>query len=108
MSTEVENVGIDVVAQALARGERIVDVRETFEYVDGHIAGAEHIPMHTVPLRLDELSGDGPVYVICASGNRSWQVASFLARHGIHAYNVAGGMVAWQSLGHPITAGGTP
>jgi len=108
MSSDVESVGVDVVAQALSRGDRIVDVREPFEYAGGHIPGAEHIPMHVVPLRIDEFTPDAPVYVVCASGNRSWQVASFLGRHGIRAFNVTGGMVAWQAVGNPVTLGATP
>jgi rhodanese-related sulfurtransferase len=108
MSAAVEEVGIGVVADAAARGDRVIDVRESFEYEAGHIPGAEHVPMRTVPVRLDELTGDAPLYIVCASGGRSWQVASFLLRHGITAFNVTGGMVAWQAVGHPDTTGGAP
>ena len=108
MSADVQTAGLADVAQALARGERVVDVREPFEYASGHIPGSEHIPMHLVPLRLQEFPADAPVYLVCASGNRSWQVAAFLAWHGIRAFNVAGGMVAWQAVGNPVTTGVNP
>jgi len=105
----VEGVDVDALRAALDAGAaRVVDVREPFEYADAHIAGAELMPMHVVPLRLDELRGEVPLYLICASGNRSWQAASFLARHDIRAYNVNGGMIAWQTLGHPVTTGSQP
>jgi rhodanese-related sulfurtransferase len=108
MST-VQAVDIDALRAAIDAGSaRVIDVREPFEYADAHIAGAELIPMHLVPLRLDELRGDTPLYLVCASGNRSWQVASFLAQHDIAAFNVNGGMMAWQMLGHPIVTGSQP
>jgi rhodanese-related sulfurtransferase len=109
MSAEVEGVDVVALRDALATGAaRVIDVREPFEYADGHIAGAELVPMHLVPLRLDEFCGDAPIYLICASGNRSWQVASFLAQHQIKAFNVNGGMIAWRTLGHPVTTGSQP
>ena len=62
--------------------------------------------MHLVPQRLDELTRDAgarPVYVICRSGNRSWQVCHYLGVHGIDAVNVAGGIEAWLAYGLPVT-----
>jgi phage shock protein E len=109
MNAAVEGVDVETLRDALATGPaRVIDVREPFEYADGHIAGAELMPMHLVPLRLDDFSGDAPIYLICASGNRSWQVASFLAQHQIKAVNVNGGMMAWQTLGHPVITGSQP
>jgi rhodanese-related sulfurtransferase len=105
----VDGVDVQALRAALDAGAaRVIDVREAFEYAHAHIAGAELVPMHVVPLRLDELRGEVPLYLICASGNRSWQVASFLAQHDIKAYNVDGGMIAWQTLGHPVTTGSQP
>ncbi|MFZ0325256.1 MAG: rhodanese-like domain-containing protein [Actinomycetes bacterium] len=92
---------------AMQRGDLVVDVRERFEFVDGHVPGVQHIPMATVPVRLDELPPDRPVYVICESGGRSWQVAAFLARHGLTAYNVEGGTAAWRASGLPLDKGVT-
>jgi rhodanese-related sulfurtransferase len=83
-------------------GAVVLDVREPFEYASGHVPGAVHLPMHLVPLRLDEIPKDRPVYVICATGNRSWQVAHYLGQHGLQAINVDGGTNAWASAGLPI------
>lgn len=77
----------------------VLDVREPFEYASGHVPGAVHLPMHLVPLRFDDIPKDRPVYVICATGNRSWQVAHYLVQHGLTAINVNGGTGAWQSAG---------
>jgi len=91
--------------QALASGAVVLDVREPFEFASGHVPGALSIPMHLVPLRLDELPSHRDLYVICAAGNRSWQVVHYLGERGIPAINVAGGTMAWHSAGLPIETG---
>jgi rhodanese-related sulfurtransferase len=103
--TGVDQVGPDVVAATIADGGRVIDVREPFEVAAGHIEGVEHIPMHLVPLRLDEMRDGQPLHIVCASGNRSWQVANFLLGHGITAVNVAGGMQSWVASGRPTKKG---
>ena len=86
-------------------GAVVIDVREPFEYVIGHVPGAALIPMGHLPARTTELPHDVPVYVICASGNRSLTAANYLARAGIDAWSVAGGTSAWARDGHPIARG---
>ena len=49
----------------------LVDVREAREYADGHVPGAVLMPMGQLASRLAELDRAKPVFVICASGNRS-------------------------------------
>lgn len=80
----------------------VIDVREPFEYASGHIPGAVHLPMHLVPLRLEDIPKAKPVYVVCATGNRSWQVCHYLNQHGLSAINVNGGTSAWQSAGFAL------
>ena len=85
-------------------GAAVVDVREPYEYAAGHVPGAINIPMATVPIRTQDLPR-GDVYVICESGARSWQVASFLAQRGIEVTNVDGGTGAWRASGLPLEQG---
>jgi rhodanese-related sulfurtransferase len=44
------------------------------------------------------------VYVVCRVGNRSQQVAHWLAAQGHSAANVEGGMQAWVASGLPIVS----
>jgi rhodanese-related sulfurtransferase len=103
----VTTVSIQELAAAKDRGDPIVDVREHHEYISGHVPGAAHLPMHTIPLHVDSFAKDQPVYLLCESGARSWQVAAFLDRHGIPAVNVTGGTAAWRASGLPLTTGAT-
>ncbi|MFI5778518.1 rhodanese-like domain-containing protein [Nocardia sp. NPDC051570] len=84
----------------------LLDVREDDEWRLGHAPGALHIPMTDVPARVDELDYDREIYVICRQGGRSMQVVQYLTHVGFDAFNVVGGMVAWQKSGRPLTAEG--
>ena len=89
-------------AAALRSGGSVVDVREPREYADGHVPGAVNIPMGRLPGRLDEIDRSAPVYVVCATGNRSAAMTRFLIGAGFDAFNVAGGTSAWIRSGQPI------
>ena len=93
---------------ALAAGARIVDVRESDEYVAGHVAGAVHVALGTVPDNVEAFRGDGPVYVICLGGARSMRACEFVGEHGIEAINVAGGTREWIDGGRPVVTGSQP
>jgi rhodanese-related sulfurtransferase len=80
----------------------LVDVREPYEFAEGHLPGAELAPMQTVPTLVPSLPTDRPVYLVCATGNRSGQVADYLSRFGIDAVNVAGGTADWLRAGYPV------
>lgn len=60
----------------------VLDVRRYDEWVDGHLAGAVHMPMHELLRRTDELPA-GTAHVHCASGFRASIAASLLDRAGV-------------------------
>jgi hydroxyacylglutathione hydrolase len=78
----------------------VVDVREPWEYRQGHVPGAVLIPLGQLSARVNELDPQRPVAVICASGNRSQSAAALLGQKGFKTvYNVSGGTGAWQYSG---------
>ena len=101
----MREVTLTAFAAAHAGGALVIDVREPFEYVAGHVPGARLVPLARLGEVRSELPRDEPVYVICASGNRSLAAADFLAGAGIQAYSVAGGTGAWTRAGKPIVYG---
>ena len=98
----MREITIDQAAAAMAGGGAIVDVREPAEYREGHIPGAVNIPMGQLTSRLTELDRQQPVYVVCASGNRSSAMTEVLTAAGFDAINVAGGTSAWIRSGRPV------
>jgi hydroxyacylglutathione hydrolase len=81
----------------------VIDVREPFEWLEGHIEGALHLPMLEAVARRAEVPDDRPKAVLCAGGLRSSTTISALKRLGIQGwYNVTGGMAAWTKSGYPV------
>ncbi len=81
----------------------VIDVREPFEWREGHIEGAVHLPMLEAVRRSSEVPPDCPKAVLCSGGLRSSTVISALKRHGTRGwYNVSGGMTAWLKAGYPV------
>jgi rhodanese-related sulfurtransferase len=97
----MREIDTDQLASALGSRATVVDVREPREYADGHVPGAVNIPMGRLSGRLDEIDRSAPVYVVCATGNRSSAMTDFLIASGFDAYNVAGGTTAWSRSGRP-------
>ena len=81
-------------------GVIVLDVREQYEYDEGHIPGVVLIPMAEIANRLREIPADKQVIVTCRSGNRSGQVTQFLLEQGFdNVHNMEGGILAWQAAG---------
>lgn len=70
----------------------LIDVREPFEFQNGHIAGAKNRPLG----QITGFNSPKKVFVICQSGNRSRKATKILLKKGIDAVNVDGGMFAWH------------
>lgn len=74
----------------------LLDVREGWEFGTCHIGGSTHMPMSSVPARLEELDQDAQVVCVCHHGVRSMHVAHYLERNGFKdVINLTGGVHAW-------------
>ncbi|WP_028561331.1 rhodanese-like domain-containing protein [Paenibacillus pinihumi] len=98
-----KDIEADSLLEKLDRGEiraqQIVDVREIMEWEYYHLEGTRHIPMNTIPERIDELMGEEDLYIICAHGVRSVAVCRYLDGQGrVSLHNVAGGMADAASI----------
>ena len=102
----VRKIDVRAFAAAHRDGAYVVDVREAYEYAAGHVPGARLIPMAAVHAHMADLPRNEPVYVICATGNRSLAAASWMTSAGIEAWSVAGGTSAWAQAGGPLVARG--
>lgn len=81
----------------------LLDVREGYEWDAGHAPDAHHIPLGELGLRQHELPEAEQILVICHSGARSRMVTEALLQANYPAANVAGGMIAWQASGGPVS-----
>lgn len=77
-----------------------IDVREDVELEFGVLEDSIHIPMQTVPNKLNELEKhkSDTIVLICRSGRRSEQIGQFLEEMGFSdVINLEGGMNAWAA-----------
>lgn len=90
------------VRRRLDAGEKLtlIDVREPVEFQTASIAGAQLMPMRTVPAALQVLESaadDGTLIVFCHHGVRSLNVVNWLREQGIEAcQSMAGGIERWS------------
>ncbi|MGX7666992.1 rhodanese-like domain-containing protein [Flavobacterium pedocola] len=85
----------NTIAEYVAKGAVIIDVRSGNEFAAGHIQGAKNIPLDAIPGRTSEIKElQQPVIVCCRSGMRSGQAASILKQKGVDVINGGG----WETL----------
>jgi rhodanese-related sulfurtransferase len=76
------------------------------EYTDGHIPGAIHVPLQTVPDNLESFRSEQDVFVVCQVGGRSGKACQYLIDQGVtNVVNVAGGTSGWILLGNGVNSG---
>ena len=106
-SGDIEDISVEQLDDMLknTNGSKpiIVDVREPWEYQQGHIPGAVLLPLGSLSSRIAELEPSHPVVVVCATGNRSQSAAALFGQKKFEKiYNVLGGTMAWKQQGLPL------
>ena len=83
----------------------LVDVREKYEWNEGHIPGAVHVPRGFLELQIEEAVPDKSktVLLYCAGGVRSLMAGKTLQDMGYeNAISMSGGFGQWKSSGLPF------
>ncbi len=101
--SQLPTVSIDGVPDPLPDGLVVLDVREPGEWTPGHIEGALHIPLSSLPERHQELP-DAQTLVVCRVGGRSAQAVMWLQQQGHEVVNLEGGMLDWAAAGRPMVS----
>jgi len=93
----IEEIPPGSVQRMLDGAWKAVDVRYEEEYVDGHIPGSIHLPLHEIRHRAAEiLDKDGKYITICLSGKRSAVAAFLLKQRGYNVVAMKDGMSSWE------------
>jgi len=98
-----QEVSCDQLETAIAENAFVLDVREDWEFEAGHAPTAHHIPLNSVPERLEELPKEQQIFIICKSGGRSMRAADYLLAQGFDVVSVAGGTDGWVEAGKEVS-----
>ncbi len=92
----------DEVADLVAAGARLIDVRTAHEHEAARLANSERIGLEELLDRKDEIGKDETVVFYCRVGNRSGMAAEAFSGAGFDVHNLSGGIVQWIEDGQPI------
>ena len=101
----INEIEVAELAQIKEKGEtfRLIDIRQPAELNAGIIPGSEALPMHIIPLRMNEFKREEKLIMVCRSGARSAQACMFLQQQGYeNVFNLRGGMIAWAGSGFEL------
>jgi len=83
-------------------GAQLIDVRETYEYEAGRIAGSRHIELERLAAQSETIDRDRPVVFHCRLGARSAMATQAFRAAGYDAWSMAGGIQRWAEEGLPL------
>jgi rhodanese-related sulfurtransferase/DNA-binding transcriptional ArsR family regulator len=104
----LDAVDIDQLRALLADGDvTLLDVRPVLEYRQGHIPGAQSVPVDELERRLAELPRDREVVAYCRGPYCVYadEAADLLQRHGFSVRRLEQGFPEWRAAGLPVEAG---
>ncbi len=83
---------------------QVVDVREDDEWRAGRVEGSVHLPLDRLLAgAMDGIEPGRPVVAVCRTGARSEVATLMLRARGFEAFNLEGGLEAWENEGLPLT-----
>jgi rhodanese-related sulfurtransferase len=81
----------------------VIDVREPWEYANGHIPNAKLVPLAKIITAPAENVTTDNVIFVCEVGQRSAVAAEVAASLGKeNLYNLEGGTSAWRQRGYAV------
>jgi len=89
-------------------GTIVLDVRTPAEFAEGHLPQAKNIDLESADFatQIASLDKNATYAVYCRSGNRSGSALEQMSAAGFtHVYDLADGIVAWQSMGGSMATG---
>lgn len=80
---------------------KIIDIRDNYRFILGHIPTAINIPMNFIMTNPENyLNNNEQYYICCEHGSRSKQVSEFLIKKGYNCVNIIGGYNEYKLLIH--------
>lgn len=95
---QFKNVSVEEAEAMIAAGEvHIIDVRSNEMYAEGHLKGAENIPLKELEAKQANLNKEKPYLIVCKTGKTSETASKQLTQSGFKQIsNLTLGMDAWD------------
>lgn len=102
----VAEISIEEAQKLLCSDTLIVDVREPFEYEEGHVPGAINIPRGMLEFKMTQdevlIDRNRPILLYCKTSGRAALSAVALKSLGYdHVRSIAGGFDSWSAATMP-------
>ncbi len=103
---EISSLSSAQTVRLINQGATVVDIRDQEHFAAGHIVDALNIPASDlVDLSNKKLKKAKSILVVCDNGTRSGQAVATLRKNGHEsAFNLQGGLSAWQNENLPVIA----
>ncbi len=102
MVNEIDSVELQ---NEIASGKSVLlyDIRSEMEVARGVLPSAEHLPMHLIPIKINEFPKDRDIILYCHSGARSYHACRYLMQQGYdNVVNLRGGILDWARNGFEV------
>jgi NADPH-dependent 2,4-dienoyl-CoA reductase/sulfur reductase-like enzyme/rhodanese-related sulfurtransferase len=96
LSGECDVIGPGELADVVASGWTLLDVRTPTEFARGNVPGSINAPLDSLREDLPSL-GPGPFAVLCQVGQRGHTATELLHELGIESRNLDGGYLTWRA-----------
>jgi hydroxyacylglutathione hydrolase/adenylyltransferase/sulfurtransferase len=104
--SEIEITPAEAKAKLDAGEAVLIDVRESYEWDAGRIAGARHIELERLASEAGTIDKETPVIFQCRLGARSAMATQAFRAAGYEAWSMAGGLQRWHDEGLPLEPDG--
>jgi len=103
----VQEISIEQAIKNIQTCDVLIDVRETEEYLSGHLPGATHMSRGMLEFKMagnPKLQPrDLKIVLYCKTSGRAALCAQSLANMGYtHIQSISGGIDAWIAAGHEV------
>lgn len=101
--TGFRDLKLDEVKPLIDDGYEIVDVREDWEWKNGHLPGARHVVLGSILANPTAHKFSDKTIFVCAVGERSSVASEMAVALGVkNVVNFRGGTKAWKEAGLPL------
>jgi len=99
----VEEISTEKLHERIQRGDapQIIDIRPPAAFQQGHIPGAQNLPMTELATKINQVEWADEIVVACPIGQSSVQAARLIGsfeavENADNVYSMAGGYDAWE------------